>query len=318
MTIYHYHKTGKDKKRLIEAVSSILQAPATYLGAPSFNYQVGGYTIDKDGTLSVPEETREDKTRNLLLSLKIQGFLPVEELTELEAEQTAATETPVETSVVEANAESPAETNNTEHSEENPMPNTSVTDFTPDTNTLDAMPAIRTVRSEHTLAIEIPKTTLSGQAFLNLQKIVGSKATLLKLALGTDTLDIQFTEGKIRFPWFTLRGIDGEVDAYARLISALVQMAIRQKRVTAKEQPIENAKFSMRLFLIRLGFIGDAYKTARKILTSSLTGNSSWKAGKPPVKPQIDPVSTESMETPSTLKSDNENKTEPVNKIVAP
>lgn len=315
MTIYHYHKTGKDKKRLIEAVSSILQAPATYLGAPSFNYQVGGYTIDKDGTLSVPEETREDKTRNLLLSLKIQGFLPVEELTELEAEQTATTVTPVETSVAEVNAEPPAETNNTE---ENPMPNTSVTDFTPDTNLLDAMPAIRTVRSEHTLAIEIPKTTLSGQAFLNLQKIVGSKATLLKLALGTDTLDIQFTEGKIRFPWFTLRGIDGEVDAYAKLIDALIKMAIRQKRVTAKEQPIENAKFSMRLFLIRLGFIGDAYKTARKILTSSLTGNSSWKAGKPPVKPQIDPVSTESMETPSTLKSDNENKTEPVNKIVAP
>lgn len=315
MTIYHYHKTGKDKKRLIEAVSSILQAPATYLGAPSFNYQVGGYTIDKDGTLSVPEETEEDEIRNLLLSLKIQGFLPVEELTELEAEQTATTVTPVETSVAEVNAEPPAETNNTE---ENPMPNTSVTDFTPDTNLLDAMPAIRTVRSEHTLAIEIPKTTLSGQAFLNLQKIVGSKATLLKLALGTDTLDIQFTEGKIRFPWFTLRGIDGEVDAYAKLIDALIKMAIRQKRVTAKEQPIENAKFSMRLFLIRLGFIGDAYKTARKILTSSLTGNSSWKAGKPPVKPQADPAPAEHTKAPSTLKSDNENKTESVNKIVAP
>ena len=158
----------------------------------------------------------------------------------------------------------------------------------------------------------------SGQAFLNLQKIVASKAPLLKLALGTDTLDIQFTEGKIRFPWFTLRGIDGEVDAYAKLIDALIKMAIRQKRVTAKEQPIENAKFSMRLFLIRLGFIGDAYKTARKILTSSLTGNSSWKAGKPPVKPQADPAPAEHTKAPSTLKSDNENKTEPVNKIVAP
>lgn len=315
MTIYHYHKTGKDKKRLIEAVSSILQAPATYLGAPSFNYQVGGYTIDKDGTLSVPEETREDETRNLLLSLKIQGFLPVEELTELEAEQTATTVTPVETSVAEVNAEPPAETNNTE---ENPMPNTSVTDFTPDTNLLDAMPAIRTVRSEHTLAIEIPKTTLSGQAFLNLQKIVGSKATLLKLALGTDILDIQITEDKICFPWFMLRGVDGEVDAYAKLIAALIKMATRQKRVTAKDQPVENAKFSMRLFLIRLGFIGDEYKTARKILTSSLTGNSSWKAGKPPVKPQLDPAPTESVEAPIPSKLDNENKTEPINTVVAP
>ena len=147
---------------------------------------------------------------------------------------------------------------------------------------------------------------------------MASKAPLLKLALGTDTLDIQFTEDKIRFPWFTLRGIDGEVDAYAKLIDALIKMAIRQKRVTAKEQPIENAKFSMRLFLIRLGFIGDAYKTARKILTSNLTGNSSWKAGKPPVKPQADPAPAEHTKAPSTLKSDNENKTESVNKIVAP
>lgn len=318
MTIYHYHKTGKDKKRLIEAVSSILQAPATYLGAPSFNYQVGGYTIDKDGTLSVPEETEEDEIRNLLLSLKIQGFLPVEELTELEAEQTKATETPVETSVAETNTESPVETDKPEPSEENPMPNTSVTDLAPNTNILDTMPTISTVKSENTLVIEVPKTLLSEQALMNLQKIVDSKATLLKLALGTDILDIQFTEDKICFPWFTPRGVDGEVDAYAKLIAALIKMATRQKRVTAKDQPVENAKFSMRLFLIRLGFIGDEYKTARKILTSSLTGNSSWKAGKAPVKPQLAPVPTESVEAPSTLESDNENKTESVNKIVAP
>ena len=59
-------------------------------------------------------------------------------------------------------------------------------------------------------------------------------------------------------------------------------MAKTQKRVTAVEKPIENAKFTMRLFLIRLGFIGDEYKTARKILLRNLTGNSSWKSGHRP------------------------------------
>lgn len=45
---------------------------------------------------------------------------------------------------------------------------------------------------------------------------------------------------------------------------------------------MENAKYEMRLFLIRLGFIGDEYKTARKILLRNLTGNSSWKSGHQP------------------------------------
>lgn len=38
----------------------------------------------------------------------------------------------------------------------------------------------------------------------------------------------------------------------------------------------------MRLFLIRLGFIGDEYKTARKILLRNLSGNASWKSGQKP------------------------------------
>ena len=59
-------------------------------------------------------------------------------------------------------------------------------------------------------------------------------------------------------------------------------MAKRQKRVTATDRPEENAKYGMRLFLIRLGFIGDEYKTARKILLRDLSGNGSWKSGHRP------------------------------------
>lgn len=132
------------------------------------------------------------------------------------------------------------------------------------------------------LTITVPVDDLADIAYLNLQKIIDSKATLIKLALGTDSLEIKVKDGKIHFPWFTPHGIEGEALAYSQLVTALVQMAKRQKRVTAKEKPIENAKFSMRLFLIRLGFIGDEYKIARQILLRNLTGNSAWKAGYPP------------------------------------
>lgn len=132
------------------------------------------------------------------------------------------------------------------------------------------------------LTIEIPDTGFTPEMRENLKKIVASKATLLKQALETDDLSIIELDGKIAFPWFTLHSIDGEADAYNRLIAAICKMAKTQKRVTAVEKPIENAKFTMRLFLIRLGFIGNEYKTARKILLRNLTGNSSWKSGHRP------------------------------------
>ena len=131
--------------------------------------------------------------------------------------------------------------------------------------------------------VEVPRSDFTEEAYGNLQKIIRSKAALLKKALGTDHLDIETTPELLRFPWFTLHDdLTGEVDAYTRLIDALCQMAKNQKRVTAKERDSGNDKFTMRLFLIRLGFIGDEYKAARKLLLRNLTGNSSWKSGHRP------------------------------------
>lgn len=147
------------------------------------------------------------------------------------------------------------------------------------------------------LTIEIPNTGFTPEMRENLKKIVASKATLLKQALETDDLPIVELDGKITFPWFTLHGIDGEADAYNRLIAAICKMTKTQKRVTAVEKPIENAKFTMRLFLIRLGFIGDEYKTARKILLRNLTGNSSWKSGHRPERNEAAAIPPNPTET---------------------
>jgi hypothetical protein len=132
------------------------------------------------------------------------------------------------------------------------------------------------------LAIEMPLEYFTDTALANLKKIVSGKAALIKKALGADSLPIDVTEHKLRFPWFTLNGIDGETDAYTRFVCAMCDMAKRQKRVAAKEREVVNEKFTMRLFLIRLGFIGPEFKAARKILLRNLTGNSSWKNGRPP------------------------------------
>jgi hypothetical protein len=130
----------------------------------------------------------------------------------------------------------------------------------------------------------MPKADFTEETIENLKKIIASKETLIKKALGTNSLPVDVTDDTVDFPWFTLNGVDSEADAYARFISALCHMAKTQKRITAKEKGLENDKFTMRLFLIRLGFIGPEYKTARSILLKNLTGNSSFKNGQRPQK----------------------------------
>ena len=48
-----YNVTGPERKTLVAAISHELNAPTNYLGAPTFAYEVGGYHIDKTGTLTV-------------------------------------------------------------------------------------------------------------------------------------------------------------------------------------------------------------------------------------------------------------------------
>ncbi len=135
-----------------------------------------------------------------------------------------------------------------------------------------------------TLTVEMPRAGFTAAALDNLRKIIASKAELFKRAIGTDTVEVEVTEDKLWFPWFTLHGLDGEADAYTKLIAGICDMAKRQKRVVARERAITNEKFTMRVFLIRLGFIGPEYQAARMLLLRNLTGNSSWLSGPPPAR----------------------------------
>jgi hypothetical protein len=56
-------------------------------------------------------------------------------------------------------------------------------------------------------------------------------------------------------------------------------MARDAKRVSSKPTETDNDKYAFRCFLLRLGFIGKEYKTARKILLRNLTGNSAFRYG---------------------------------------
>lgn len=138
-----------------------------------------------------------------------------------------------------------------------------------------------------TLTIEMPLEGFTDAALENPDRLITSKAALIKKSIGASALPVERTETTLVFPWFQFGTNPEEIIAYTHFISALCKAAKEQTRVTAKEKAVENEKFAFRVFLIRLGFVGDDYKAARKVLLRNLTGNSAFKNGAPPKAKEV-------------------------------
>lgn len=74
--MYHFNVTGEDRKALVNGISQILQIKAKYLGMPTAAYQIGDYTVSKNGTLSTEGDT--DALERLVHNLIGDGFIPEE------------------------------------------------------------------------------------------------------------------------------------------------------------------------------------------------------------------------------------------------
>ena len=128
------------------------------------------------------------------------------------------------------------------------------------------------------LTVAMPRDYFNGDNLENLKKLVDSKASLIKKALGVEDLSIAIDDEKVSFPWFSPQGDAALVRAYTHFIYALCEIARNQKRVYAKEKEVENEKYAFRCFLLRLGFIGSEYKGERKVLLRNFTGSSAYKS----------------------------------------
>ena len=132
---------------------------------------------------------------------------------------------------------------------------------------------------EDRLIVSISRTFLTETGRKNLDALLASKGHLIQKAFNIEKATYTLTEETIKFAWFHGKIAEDTVRAYTDFISKLCEMAQKQKRAVAKEKPTENEKYSFRCFLLRLGMIGDDYKTSRRILLQNLTGSSAFKCG---------------------------------------
>lgn len=229
-----YTLAGEQRKQMSQVISEIIQEKVVYKRVPTCAYQIGSFTISKDGVLSWTEDTDTETVKGVVAGLQMMGFTAKTELRI--AEQTDSTEKAAPD----------------EASEEGSVDSSKLT-------------------------VEIPLRLVDEATLANLDRIIEGKGNLIRKAIGADSLAYEVKDDKVMFPWFTLSGDADEALAYTQLISKLVEQARTAKRVTMKEKKVENEKYAFRCFLLRLGFIGDEYKEARRVLLKNLTGNGAWK-----------------------------------------
>lgn len=132
---------------------------------------------------------------------------------------------------------------------------------------------------EENECIRIPRTVLSDKGLENLRNIVQAKESLIRKALGINDLTIKSDENSVIFPWTCENAEPQTVKAVRTFVTKLCVTAEKSQRMSSKEKEVENEKYAFRCFLLRLGFIGNEYKSSRTVLLKNFTGSSSFKSG---------------------------------------
>ena len=253
-----------NRKQLATELGQELGLEVKYLGVPTCAYQVGDYTIRKDGTIEGDLEAIHD-------FLIRQGLIQQEpdvQTVENEPETETATDT------------SPAFENNVDSIELSiPIP-----ELTPQQlinlirilysrqKLLAAMLKYDGIRIDEEfiglLNDEKPNTTERIQELLQSEIRVG-------MVSGVNIADVTFS--------LTLAGTDHSSDlyAYVRLMAALLSRAKAAGFVSAKRiDPAEGEmKYYVNSFLNQLGFGGPDHKNDRKMLMGHIKGYAAFKNG---------------------------------------
>lgn len=93
--------------------------------------------------------------------------------------------------------------------------------------------------------------------------------------------------GTIEFRWFEATLHAGKIKSYVQLCLAIAVKALNARSAASAKRDFDptSAKYDSRVFLLRLGMIGEEFRTARKLLLEAMPGNGAWKRGRPQPAP---------------------------------
>ena len=341
-----FEKNIDDRKVLVARLSELTGLDARYTRVPRCAYEVGSFTVEKDGRLTVEEGADEGILETLtsenLIGACIEETHPVSAMPVSQPTNTPAQINQPDLGTEDwgeddwEEAEAPAEPHEelevwqpetdifAEPVTQQPETDTEDSDPIPDEEyeqeaeeesaaSLGIRDAAETASFPMDARISFPLSRHTAASLINLICMIHTRGPLISKATGgtfhvdrdlvDDILDrhtflrseeliafvqewdgsenalqgITFEEDKVIFDGFRDVRDAEHLQTFTKLAAAMNKMAQTQKRVQAKDVDDSNEKYSLRVWLVRLGLNGAEYKAERKILMKNLTGHAAFR-----------------------------------------
>ena len=279
-----------NRKNLVKKIEELTGLKSRYTMMPRCAYEVGAFTVEKDGSLTVTDDADQNVIDALLAELMIVPASSDED--EPEASTEPETDAPANEDYVEIDVtiisdtdeldETAAEEAQPEQPDQpdNGFPlNTEISFPLTDHTVLSLTNLICMIHSRGALlskatggafnADESLVDAITENEFRSIYELIAFIREWEET--NPELQGIRFADDKLIFDGFGAAPDADHVQTFMKLAAAMNKMAITQKRVQAKDVVDSNEKYAMRIWLVRIGFGGAEYKADRRILMEHLT-----------------------------------------------
>lgn len=306
-----------NRKELVKRIEELTRKKARYTFVPRCAFEIGEFTVEKDGCLTTTNDA-DERIISILTNEGMIGALINEDDTTVEVlpEIIVAAETTEEWGEEEEQSGDDPSADEIESPE--------VCELEPDSIPENDDEIGDSVLSQYDYEDSGTEESLNSriafslnahtvQSLTNLICMIHSRGALLSKATGgtffadkemvdsildeatfhsvsdlisyirvwdeTDTplMGISFDDDKLIFDGFGQAKDAEHVHTFMKLAAAMNKMSIMQKRVQAKDVDDSNEKYSLRVWLIRLGLNGAEFKADRKRLMAPLSGHTAFR-----------------------------------------
>lgn len=250
---------AKNRKALVQAISEFTGEKSKYLGMPSAAYQVSYFTITRDGNLEFNDRSDSEEIKSIIDSLAGKGFIAENQMSNADASSDSI-QLVISAPISHHTGISLRNLVNLIYSRGQLISKATGGNF-----------SVEHGLTDH-LATETGMETV--EAFLSALTAYNTEHETKGL------IGIEMTSEEVKFTGFPQveRDDAGRILAFQQLAAAMVKQALTQKRIQAKTVDDTSEKYALRVWLLRLGMKGDAYKTTRKLLLNNLSGSAAFSS----------------------------------------
>ena len=252
----------ENRKKMVRAISELTGLEATYMFTPTYSFQIGSVTVNRDGTIDCEDETMVETIKPMLIE---NGWLDDEVETEAPVDSKEIPEDTEPIRVAQMDITMPVE-------------NWTVAQLT---NLLRMLYSkqylINRMLNYSMLCIEESFISAISE---NPPQTAADFEERIQRAVEADCIrGFRIADGKATLSTPFVQDEPTRWTAYADLFKGILKTAETASRISIKRlDDSENEKYHANSWLMRMGFGGADYKETRRILMGHLTGFAAFKS----------------------------------------